>query len=86
MLFVHCAGRLPADVFCCDLRPDSRRSSTALLARQLRLKLLADEDSDIPKYCSAMVVSIQAIATFQALNDCQSDPSLVLGLNPWSTS
>ena len=48
---------------------DSRRSSTALLARQIRLKLIAEEGSDVPKACQAMVVSIQAIATLQALND-----------------
>ncbi|KAI0924248.1 hypothetical protein AcW2_005179 [Taiwanofungus camphoratus] len=48
---------------------DSKRSSPSLLARQLRLRLAAAEDSDIPKNLSNIVVSIHAIATFQALHD-----------------
>ena len=40
-----------------------------MLARQLRLRLVAEEDSDIPRNCSNIIVSIHAIATFQALND-----------------
>ena len=49
--------------------PDSKRSSPSLLARQLRLRLVAGEDSDIPKNLHNIVVSIHAIATFQALHD-----------------
>ncbi|KAI6024407.1 hypothetical protein EDC04DRAFT_2869441 [Pisolithus marmoratus] len=48
---------------------DSKRSSPSLLARQLRLRLVTDDDSDIPRNLQNMVVSIHAIATFQALND-----------------
>ncbi|KAF9778308.1 hypothetical protein BJ322DRAFT_1114126 [Thelephora terrestris] len=48
---------------------DSRRSSPSLLARQLRLRLIATEDSDVPKALNNIVVSIHAIATFQALHD-----------------
>ncbi|KAF9221474.1 hypothetical protein BS17DRAFT_758087 [Gyrodon lividus] len=48
---------------------DSKRSSPSLLARQLRLRLVADDDSEIPRNLQNMVVSIHAIATFQALND-----------------
>ncbi|KAG9312850.1 hypothetical protein JVU11DRAFT_6281 [Chiua virens] len=48
---------------------DSKRSSPSLLARQLRLRLIADDESDIPRNLQNMVVSIHAIATFQALND-----------------
>lgn len=48
---------------------DSKRSSPSLLARQLRLRLVAAEDSDVPKNLSNIVVSIHAIATFQALHD-----------------
>ncbi|KAH7881773.1 hypothetical protein F5I97DRAFT_1945577 [Phlebopus sp. FC_14] len=48
---------------------DSKRSSPSLLARQFRLRLIADDDSDIPRNLQNMVVSIHAIATFQALND-----------------
>jgi E3 ubiquitin-protein ligase TRIP12 len=49
--------------------PDSKRSSPSLLARQLRLRLVAGEDSDIPRNLHNVVVSIHAIATFQALHD-----------------
>ncbi|KAK2463605.1 hypothetical protein APHAL10511_004356 [Amanita phalloides] len=48
---------------------DSKRSSPSLLARQLRLRLQADENSDIPRSLHNVVVSIHAIATFQALHD-----------------
>lgn len=48
---------------------DSKRSSPSLLARQLRLRLIAAEDSDVPRNLSNIVVSIHAIATFQALHD-----------------
>ncbi|KAI0272306.1 hypothetical protein BC834DRAFT_1030472 [Gloeopeniophorella convolvens] len=49
---------------------DSKRSSSpSLLARQLRLRLVAAEGSDIPKSFNNIVVSIHAIATFQALHD-----------------
>ena len=39
------------------------------MARQIRLRLVAAEDSDIPKNLSNIIVSIHAIATFQALHD-----------------
>ncbi|KIL69369.1 hypothetical protein M378DRAFT_184532 [Amanita muscaria Koide BX008] len=48
---------------------DSKRSSPSLLARQLRLRLQADESADIPRNLQNIVVSIHAIATFQALHD-----------------
>lgn len=49
---------------------DSNRSGAAsMLAKQLRLKLVADEDSDIPKTYRNIMVSIHAIATFKALDD-----------------
>lgn len=48
---------------------DSKRSSPSLLARQLRLRLQADDNSDIPRNLHNIVVSIHAIATFQALHD-----------------
>ncbi|KIW26064.1 uncharacterized protein PV07_09193 [Cladophialophora immunda] len=47
----------------------NRSSSTSMLSRQLRLKLAADADSDIPPTYRDMVVSIHAIATFKALDD-----------------
>ncbi|EOD43748.1 putative ubiquitin-protein ligase ufd4 protein [Neofusicoccum parvum UCRNP2] len=49
---------------------DSNRSSAAsMLAKQLRLKLVADEDSGIPRAYRNIMVSIHAIATFKALDD-----------------
>lgn len=49
---------------------DSNRSSAAsMLAKQLRLKLVADDNSDIPRAYRNIMVSIHAIATFKALDD-----------------
>ncbi|KAL2392303.1 putative ubiquitin fusion degradation protein C12B10.01c [Exophiala dermatitidis] len=47
----------------------SRSSSTSMLSRQIRLRLSADADSDIPLTYREMIVSIHAIATFKALDD-----------------
>uniref|UniRef100_D8Q152 HECT-type E3 ubiquitin transferase n=1 Tax=Schizophyllum commune (strain H4-8 / FGSC 9210) TaxID=578458 RepID=D8Q152_SCHCM len=64
---------------------DSKRSSPSLLARQLRLRLVADEDSDIPRSLNNIVVSIHAIATFQALHDyLRPRVSGLLGRGPTS--
>ncbi|KAL6709920.1 Ubiquitin fusion degradation protein 4 [Coniothyrium glycines] len=48
---------------------DNRGSATSMLAKQLRLKLVADEESGIPKSYRNIMVSIHAIATFKALDD-----------------
>ncbi|ROW03658.1 hypothetical protein VPNG_07208 [Cytospora leucostoma] len=49
---------------------DSHRSSPAsMLAKQIRLRLTADEDSDIPRVYRNIMVSIHAIATFKSLED-----------------
>jgi E3 ubiquitin-protein ligase TRIP12 len=48
---------------------NSRGSSTSMLSKQLRLKLTADADSDIPPSYRDITVSIHAIATFKALDD-----------------
>ncbi|KAI1004819.1 putative ubiquitin fusion degradation protein [Podosphaera aphanis] len=49
---------------------DGNKSSAAsMLAKQIRLKLVADEDSDIPRPYRNIMVSIHAIATFKALDD-----------------
>ncbi|CBX96359.1 similar to thyroid hormone receptor interactor 12 [Plenodomus lingam JN3] len=48
---------------------DSRGSATSMLAKQLRLRLEADDDSGIPKAYRQIMVSIHAIATFKALDD-----------------
>ncbi|THZ50011.1 hypothetical protein D6C90_02963 [Aureobasidium pullulans] len=49
---------------------DSSRSGAAsMLARQLRIKLSADDESGIPRPYRNIMVSIHAIATFRALDD-----------------
>ncbi|KAM0723772.1 hypothetical protein Q7P37_000762 [Cladosporium fusiforme] len=49
---------------------ESNRSSAAsMLAKQLRLKLVADENSGIPRAYRSIMVSIHAIATFKSLDD-----------------
>ncbi|GAA5905899.1 putative ubiquitin-protein ligase UFD4 [Sporobolomyces salmoneus] len=48
---------------------DSRRNGTTMLGRQLKLRLIAEEGQEIPRSCTNIVVSIHAIATFQAFND-----------------
>ncbi|OLN85180.1 putative ubiquitin fusion degradation protein C12B10.01c [Colletotrichum chlorophyti] len=49
---------------------DGNRSSAAsMLAKQIRLRLVADEDSDIPRSYRNIMVSIHAIATFKSLDD-----------------
>ncbi|KAI5369720.1 putative E3 ubiquitin-protein ligase HECTD1/TRIP12 [Septoria linicola] len=47
----------------------NRGSAASMLAKQLRLKLVADEDSGIPRPYRSIMVSIHAIATFKALDD-----------------
>ncbi|KAF1984860.1 hypothetical protein K402DRAFT_422476 [Aulographum hederae CBS 113979] len=44
-------------------------NATSMLAKQLRIKLVADEDSGIPPSYRNIMVSIHAIATFRALDD-----------------
>jgi hypothetical protein len=41
----------------------------SLISRTLRLKLVAEESSDVPKSCQNLMVSIHAIAPFSALDD-----------------
>lgn len=48
---------------------NTRSNATHMLGKQLRLKLVADEDSDIPRSYRNIMVSIHAIATFKALDD-----------------
>ncbi|KAI1826698.1 E3 ubiquitin-protein ligase UPL3 [Xylaria intraflava] len=49
---------------------DTRSSSAAsMLAKQIKIRLIADEDSDIPRSYRSIMVSIHAIATFKALDD-----------------
>ncbi|KAK1755641.1 ubiquitin fusion degradation protein 4 [Echria macrotheca] len=49
---------------------DGNRSSAAsMLAKQIRLKLMADEDSEIPRAYRNIMVSIHAITTFKSLDD-----------------
>lgn len=48
---------------------NNSRSAASMLAKQLRLRLIADEDSGIPRPYRNIMVSIHAIATFKALDD-----------------
>ncbi|KAL8971147.1 MAG: hypothetical protein Q9183_001191, partial [Haloplaca sp. 2 TL-2023] len=49
---------------------DSNRNSAAsMLSKQLRLRLVAEDDSDMPRPYKNMMISIHAIATFKALDD-----------------
>ncbi|KAF2207926.1 hypothetical protein CERZMDRAFT_50299 [Cercospora zeae-maydis SCOH1-5] len=47
----------------------NRGSAASMLAKQLRLKLVADDESGIPRAYRSIMVSIHAIATFKALDD-----------------
>lgn len=48
---------------------NTRSNAAHMLGKQLRLKLLADDDSDIPRPYRNIIVSIHAIATFKSLDD-----------------
>ncbi|PWY83725.1 hypothetical protein BO94DRAFT_113351 [Aspergillus sclerotioniger CBS 115572] len=48
---------------------NTRSNAAYMLGKQLRLKLVADEGSDIPRTYRNIMVSIHAIATFKALDD-----------------
>ena len=50
------------------LQGSAERNSASMLARQLKLKLVS-EDEGVPRSCNNVIVSIHAIATFQAFND-----------------
>ena len=47
----------------------SRSSFSSQLSKQLRLKLVADENTDIPERWRSVMVSIHAITTFKSLDD-----------------
>ncbi|KAL3488843.1 hypothetical protein BJX62DRAFT_169800 [Aspergillus germanicus] len=48
---------------------NTRSNAAYMLGKQLRLKLAADENSDIPRSYRNIMVSIHAIATFKSLDD-----------------
>lgn len=48
---------------------DFRHNPATMLARQLKIRLVAADQADMPKSLANVIVSIHAIATFQALND-----------------
>ncbi|KAJ5105721.1 hypothetical protein NUU61_003068 [Penicillium alfredii] len=48
---------------------NTRSNAAYMLAKQLRLKLVAEDESDIPRHYKNIMVSIHAIATFKALED-----------------
>ncbi|KAI2705110.1 hypothetical protein CBS147317_2062 [Penicillium roqueforti] len=48
---------------------NTRSNAAYMLSKQLRLKLVADEGSEVPRPYRNIMVSIHAIATFKALDD-----------------
>jgi len=48
---------------------NSRSSAASMLAKQIRLRLMADDDSGLPRTFRNIQVSIHAIATFKALEE-----------------
>ncbi|KAL1966277.1 hypothetical protein VTN77DRAFT_4630 [Rasamsonia byssochlamydoides] len=48
---------------------NTRSNATHMLSKQVRLRLVADDDSDIPRPYKNIMVSIHAIATFKSLDD-----------------
>ncbi|KAJ6160159.1 hypothetical protein N7497_004696 [Penicillium chrysogenum] len=48
---------------------NTRSNAAYMLSKQLRLKLVADEESEVPRPYRNIMVSIHAIATFKALDD-----------------
>ena len=48
---------------------NTRSNAAHMLGKQLRLKLVADEETDIPRSYRNIMVSIHAIATFKSLDD-----------------
>lgn len=48
---------------------NNRSSPAAMLSKQLRLKLVAEDDADMPRPFKNLMISIHAIATFKALDD-----------------
>ncbi|KAL4782441.1 hypothetical protein BJX76DRAFT_289833 [Aspergillus varians] len=60
---------------------NTRSNAAYMLGKQLRLKLVADDESDIPRSYRNIMVSIHAIATFKALDDFLS-PRISLSDRP----
>jgi E3 ubiquitin-protein ligase TRIP12 len=60
---------------------NSRGSAAGMLAKQLKIKLKAEDDSGIPESFRQIMVSIHAIATFKALDDYLR-PRIALAENP----
>lgn len=48
---------------------NSRSSPASMLSKQLRLRLVSDEDAEMPKSFKNLMISIHAIATFKSLDD-----------------
>ena len=48
---------------------NSRSSPSAMLSKQLRLRLMSEEESEVPRSYSNITISVHAIATFKSLDD-----------------
>ncbi|KAH7093864.1 hypothetical protein BKA62DRAFT_55845 [Auriculariales sp. MPI-PUGE-AT-0066] len=48
---------------------DARRTSASMLARQVRLRLIPEDGTTVPRGAANIAISIHGLATFQALHD-----------------
>ena len=60
---------------------NSRGNPSSMLSKQLRLRLMSEDQSETPRSYSNMTISIHAIATFKALDDYLR-PRISLGERP----
>lgn len=60
---------------------NTRSNATYMLGKQLRLKLVAEEGSDVPRHYRNIMVSIHAIATFKSLDDFLQ-PKIIMSERP----
>ncbi|POW12234.1 hypothetical protein PSHT_08136 [Puccinia striiformis] len=65
---------------------DSRRSTASMLARQLKIRLVAAESTDVPRNCANVVVSIHAIGhkTEYQISSVSDHPSCI-SIGGWRT-
>ncbi|KAG4303762.1 hypothetical protein PORY_002831 [Pneumocystis oryctolagi] len=52
-----------------DSREDFRKHPSSVLAKQLKLKLIAEESSNVPRAYRNFIVSIYSVATFRTLDE-----------------
>ncbi|KAF1809810.1 hypothetical protein P152DRAFT_150684 [Eremomyces bilateralis CBS 781.70] len=72
------------EVFTVPTSDSSRHTAASMLAKQLRLRLMADDESGIPSHFRNIMVNIHAIATFKGLDDYLR-PRIALAERPKGT-